>query len=33
MLQRLQLITRLKKFYKIDYYLQNLKLKHNTTKT
>ena len=32
MLQHLQLIKP-KKFYKIDYCLQNCKIKHDTTKT
>ena len=32
MLQHLQLIKP-KKIYKIDYYLQNCKIKHDTTKT
>ena len=33
MLQHLQLIKPKKKIYKIDYYLQNCKIKHDTTKT
>ena len=33
MLQHLQLIKPKKFFYKIDYYLQSCKIKHDTTKT